>query len=73
MPIAIEFDLKKKYIYQLRGFIYHMGSTNGGHYVYYGLRKTNWYLFNDSNVSKIDIETIKNLKNSAYIYLYTPI
>jgi ubiquitin C-terminal hydrolase len=50
-----------------------MGSTNGGHYVYYGLRKTNWYLFNDSNVSKIDIETIKNLKNSAYIYLYTPI
>lgn len=71
IPMIIQFDLKKKYIYQLRGFIYHMGSTNGGHYVYYGLRQSNWYLFNDSNVSNVDLNSIENFKNSAYIYLYT--
>jgi ubiquitin C-terminal hydrolase len=52
--------------YELRGFVYHSGSTNGGHYVYYGKIRNSWYLYNDSSVEESNLDKI----NSGYIYLY---
>ena len=54
--------------YELRGIVYHSGSTQGGHYVYYGNTNNKWYLYNDSNVS--DIDNIDNIIGLGYIYLY---
>jgi ubiquitin C-terminal hydrolase len=65
-------DINTK-LYNLRGIVYHSGSTLGGHYVYYGNKHdlTNkWYLYNDSSVSQIDDNTISNIKKYGYIYLY---
>ena len=58
--------------YDLRGFIYHSGITNGGHYVYYGKRKNKWFLFNDNSVSEININNL-DVINYGYIYLYSKI
>lgn len=63
-----EFKLDKNY--ELRGIIYHSGSTNGGHYVYYGKKNNNWYLYNDSSVSRINDEKLDNIIKYGYIYLY---
>ena len=63
-----EFIMKKKY--ELRGIVYHSGTTNGGHYVYYGEKNNNWYLYNDSLVSKINDEKLDNIMKYGYIYLY---
>ena len=52
--------------YELRGFVYHSGSTNGGHYVYYGKIRNSWYLYNDSSVEESNLDKI----NAGYIYLY---
>ena len=59
--------------YNLRGFIYHSGITNGGHYVYYGRRNNIWYLFNDSHVSIIDQSNIDHTIDYGYVYLYSKI
>jgi ubiquitin C-terminal hydrolase len=72
MPFEYIFLNKK---YQLRGFVYHSGSTHGGHYIYYGNRSINssndeWYLYNDNNVSKINQNQIESSLKYGYIYLY---
>jgi ubiquitin C-terminal hydrolase len=70
-PIDMDHNLNMNNInYELRGFIYHSGITNGGHYVYYGKRDNEWYLFNDSQVSKVELN---NVIKYGYIYLYTKI
>lgn len=57
--------------YFLRGIIYHSGSTNGGHYVYYGNKNNdNWFLYNDISVNKILNNTLSDIKKYGYIYLY---
>jgi ubiquitin C-terminal hydrolase len=56
--------------YELRGIIYHSGSTNGGHYVYFGKKNNNWYLYNDLSVIKVNEEEIENVIKIGYIYLY---
>jgi len=66
--MPFQFTLLNK-IYQLRGFIFHSGNTNGGHYVYYG-KKDKWYLFNDNNINVVDDSNIENIKNYGFIYLY---
>ena len=53
-----------------RGFIYHSGSTGGGHYVYYGNRNDKWYLHNDSSVHPVDNNQIYNISKFGYIYLF---
>jgi len=73
LPVNINNNIKLSIDtnYELRGFIYHSGITNGGHYVYYGKRADNWYLFNDSNISIVSIEEINNIIRFAYVYLYS--
>ena len=60
--------------YHIRGYIYHSGSTGGGHYVYYGNRKSDnfdkWFIYNDSSVSEINQSTLKHTSSNAYVYLY---
>jgi len=58
--------------YQLRGCVYHMGSINGGHYIYYYNKEKrndydNWICLNDSSISTCSISG--NI-NTGYIYLY---
>lgn len=54
--------------YRLIGGIIHSGGLNGGHYVYFGYRNNNWYLYNDSNVSIIN--DLEPLLKKAYILHY---
>ena len=60
--------------YHMRGYIYHSGGTGGGHYVYYGNRKSadcdKWFIYNDSSVSEISQSTLKQTSSNAYVYLY---
>ena len=73
-PITIDYNLNLvRCNYDIRGFIYHSGITNGGHYVYYGKRNNIWYLFNDSQVSIINQSEIDNIIKYGYIYLYSKI
>ena len=67
MPVSFVFGSKN---FVLRGFIYHMGSTGGGHYVYYGCKNSKWFLYNDSSVSEIDQNTLNDVIKTGYIYLY---
>ena len=56
--------------YYIRGIILHSGITNGGHYVYYGLKDDIWYKYNDSSVTPVSADTINNIKKIGYVYLY---
>lgn len=66
MPLNFKYNNKN---YVLRGIICHMGSTNGGHYIYFG-KKENWILYNDNKIDEINEDVINNIKNDGYIYLY---
>ena len=73
IDMPYHFDaLEKKYY--MRGYIYHSGSTNGGHYVYYGNRGSKdinkWFIYNDSSVNEIDSSTLHQTSSNAYVYLY---
>lgn len=54
--------------YELRSIIYHMGGTNGGHYINLSKCKNIWYICDDSRVNKVD--DIKKYLNKGYIYLF---
>lgn len=57
--------------YSLKGFVYHSGSLNGGHYIYIGKYKERWYIYDDNSVNEITNEDHFNkLKDNAYIYYF---
>jgi len=70
MPETINIDIKTNRVYNLRGIIYHMGSTRGGHYVYYGKKDNNIKLCNDSSISDVSQTEFNSVKRNGYIYLY---
>ncbi|KAJ3206717.1 CSN-associated deubiquitinating enzyme Ubp12 [Clydaea vesicula] len=57
-------------VYDLFAVSNHMGGTNGGHYTAYAKNALdlNWYCFDDSHVSKADINRI--VSTSAYMLFY---
>lgn len=64
-------------LYELHGVIIHGGNAYGGHYISIIEIKKQWYLFNDTEVSKIDRETMEKTcygdnseKKSAYLLFY---
>lgn len=67
----MDIPLEWRHGYRLKGGILHSGSLNGGHYVYFGMKNNEWYLFNDSNVSTIN--NINNYLKKAYILHYEKI
>lgn len=68
----INIPLNWRHNYKLKGGIIHLGSYGGGHYVYYGHKNNQWFLANDSNVSKIDDinSFMNNQGKQSYILLY---
>lgn len=56
-------------IFYTRGIIYHEGSTNGGHYTYFGnkgsMYEPLWYHYNDASVTQVI-----NIVTTGYVYLY---
>lgn len=53
--------------YELFGIINHEGNIFGGHYFSY-IKKNNWFLFNDTNVSQIQLQNIVSDKNYCLFY-----
>jgi ubiquitin carboxyl-terminal hydrolase 4/11/15 len=69
----INIPLNWRHGYKLKGGIIHQGSYGGGHYIYYGHNDNqDWFIANDSNISKIDdIDSfINNQGKQSYIILY---
>ena len=68
----IHIPMNWRHGYELQGGIIHMGSFGGGHYIYYGKEGNDWYLANDSSVSKINnIEQFMQTNGmDSYIVLY---
>ncbi len=54
-------------MYELFGIINHEGNIFGGHYFSY-IKKNNWFLFNDTNISQIQMQNIVNDKNYCLFY-----
>jgi len=53
--------------YEIKGCIMHMGSLNGGHYVYFHKIDNKWVIFNDESISNVNNT---NIQNNGYIYTY---
>lgn len=57
--------------YTLKAFISHKGpSVHSGHYVAHIRKGEDWVLFNDEKVVKADVESVKELKKLAYLYVF---
>ncbi|KAJ6597255.1 hypothetical protein DFH09DRAFT_1134077 [Mycena vulgaris] len=57
--------------YKLKAFISHKGpSVHSGHYVAHIRTGGAWVLFNDEKVVKADEESVKDLKQLAYLYIF---
>lgn len=67
----ISIPLSWRHGYNLIGGIVHMGNSFGGHYVYYGRRNDQFYLFNDSGVSKLNTKDLNKLVKQSYILHYS--
>ena len=60
--------------YKLEGVGCHSGNLNSGHYFYICRKNDEWYVLNDSNVSKFDINNNKSvLFKNGYILIYKKI
>jgi ubiquitin carboxyl-terminal hydrolase 8 len=60
---------KRSYVYDLYAICQHSGNVLGGHYTACVKNYDDkWYLFNDTSVSKIPIDKLKN--NKAYCFFY---
>lgn len=72
-PLQILNDIKiNDNVYEVMSIISHSGGINGGHYINYSNRKGEWLLFNDSNVSVVNKESVLNScsNGSAYVVMY---
>lgn len=54
--------------YQLVAVAVHSGSLGGGHYIAYGRREGNWYMFNDENCSMVPPTQV--MESQAYLLIY---
>ena len=62
----------KSFVYDLYGICNHSGGTEGGHYTAFVKNANdNWYLFNDTSVSRVSKDNIKT--KNAYCFFYRKI
>ena len=54
--------------YILQGAIIHSGSYSGGHYIYIGVVKNKWYMFNDNYISELKTDVNTELLNAYCLY-----
>jgi ubiquitin C-terminal hydrolase len=67
----INIPLEWRHGYKLKGAIIHIGSFGGGHYIYFGKDNHDWFIANDSHISKInDIEGFMNNQGKQSYILY---
>ena len=67
----INIPLYWRHNYRLLGGIIHSGDLRGGHYYYFGMRDSRWYVFNDSNISLVQSEDeLNSLTKKAYVLNY---
>lgn len=59
---------KQSAVYQLQAVIYHYGENTGGHYVAACRRKQDWFLFDDTVITKMPASEVSNA--NAYVLLY---
>lgn len=64
----INIPIEWRHDYKLKGGIIHIGRFGGGHYIYFGRENNNWYIANDSNISRID--NINNFMETQGCYSY---
>jgi hypothetical protein len=75
----INIPLNWRHGYKLKGGIIHIGQYGGGHYIYFGsnnqntLDNQNWFIANDTNITKIDnIDNfMSNEGKQSYILYYS--
>lgn len=60
---------KDKLLYDCYGVINHYGSMHFGHYTAYGKNNNQWYLYDDSNVTKVD-DPKSIVTEAAYVLFY---
>lgn len=57
--------------YKLKAFISHKGpSVHSGHYIAHIRFADGWVMFNDEKVVRADEESVKELKQLAYLYVF---
>ena len=57
--------------YRLKAFISHKGpSVHSGHYVAHIRTEEGWVLFNDEKVVRADAESVRSLRELAYLWLF---
>lgn len=66
----LDIPFEWRHDYYLQGGVIHFGGLNGGHYVYFGKVNDNWFLFNDSSVSRLDKKELYNCRKRAYLLHY---
>lgn len=67
----IDIPLSWRHNYKLTGGIIHSGGYGGGHYFYFGIKDSRWYIFNDSSIKIINsMDELYNLIQSSYILHY---
>lgn len=59
---------KQPSVYELQAVIYHYGKSSGGHYVAACRRKSEWFLFDDTVLTKLPVSEVSNA--NAYVLLY---
>lgn len=66
----LDIPLIWRHNYTLQGGVVHMGSLNGGHYIYYGKVLYKWYLFNDNSVSQLSNNNLERFLTNSYLLYY---
>jgi ubiquitin C-terminal hydrolase len=68
---SIDIPLSWRHNMILYGAVIHLGSLNGGHYIYIGMNNNKWFIYNDSSVTEIlDESKLHNYINNAYLLYY---
>lgn len=67
----ISIPINWRHGYKLIGGIVHIGSSFGGHYVYFGIKKDKYYLFDDSGVEELSTNKLNKLLKKSYILHYS--
>jgi ubiquitin C-terminal hydrolase len=61
---------KKDISCDLVGFIVHLGSYGGGHYIAYVKKEGTWYCANDNSVTKVTMQDVEKAARDGYLYFY---
>ena len=67
----INIPLKWRHDLELTGAVIHFGNIQGGHYIYIGKQNDEWFIFNDTTVTKLrTIDDLNNILTNAYSLFY---